>query len=149
MSDIRRLDPAEAASALGAEAGRNRGFLGLDPVTQNHALLVRELTRLEAQLFASGADLFGYRINPEQPRQAYLATTATAPEALARFLEFLRNYQRCTSYVSEVSAGSPSVAALTGCGFRPVGTLRDHRFAAGGYHDVTVYFTRGEAACPS
>ncbi|WP_320065739.1 hypothetical protein [Micromonospora sp. RTGN7] len=149
MTEIQLLDTAAAASALTAVPGSARGFLGVDPVTQNHALLVRELTRLGAQVFRTGDTLLGYLPNEVQPRQAYVASTSPDPEPLRGFLDFLGTYQRCTSFVALVPADSPPVVALRDCGFTQVGTLREHRYQSGAYQDVSVYFVRGEDTCRS
>jgi hypothetical protein len=133
------LGTAEAAERLSAAPEAARGFLGLDPVTQNGALLARELTRTGAQVLRTGDVLLGYAPNSGQPRQARIATTSTDPEPLAALLDFLRTYRRCTSYVAEVTEGSPAVPALEACGFTRAGRLPGHVFHSGGYHDVLVY----------
>lgn len=137
------LDAAEAADELAAVPRAARGFLDLDPVTQNTALLAAELTRRQAQVYrAEDGTLLGYAPNPDQPGQAYLASTSSRPEPVATLLEHLRVYRRPTSYLALVPAGAGAAAAFTGCGFTPVGTLREHRYESGRYVDVLVYFTR-------
>jgi hypothetical protein len=182
MTDLRMLDPAEAAEALagtalagtavagtvvagtalagtalaGAECagtelagpglaaggGAARGFLGTDPVTQNRALLAAELTRMGATVCQAGDALVGFAHRPGQPRQALVASTSGRPEPVAALLAFLRTYHRSTSYLALVPDGSPVAAAFTGCGFRPAGVLREHRYGAGQYHDVLVYVAK-------
>ena len=149
MTDIQRLDMAGAAIGLRAVAQDARGFLGVDPVTQNDALLAGELTRLGAQVFRGADTVLGYLTNPDQPRQVFVASTSADPAPLRALLEFCGTYQRCTSYVALVPAGSTSVAAFQGCGFAQVGTLPAHRYQGGGYADVLVYFATGEDACRS
>jgi hypothetical protein len=138
-TDIRRLDPAAAAAHLRAAAEAGRGFLGLDPVTQNDVLLAAELTRMRAQVFQAGDMLLGAVPNPDQPRQAFVAATCADPEPLRVFLGFLDTRQRCGSFVAMVPDGAASAAAFESCGFRRVGVLRDHRYQAGAYQDVVVY----------
>ncbi|MFF6959799.1 hypothetical protein [Streptomyces sp. NPDC008317] len=139
MADLTLLGTAEAAARLSAAPQAARGFLGLDPVTQNGPLLARELARTGAQVLQAGDALLGYVPNPAQPRQGWVATTSADPEPLAALLAFLRTYRRCTSYVAEVPDGSPAVPALEACGFTGAGRLPGHVFHTGGYHDVLVY----------
>ncbi len=149
MADICLLEPAAAAAAL-CEAGPGaRGFLGLDPVVQNEALLAREIERRDVQVVDGGTGLLGFAPNTAQPRQAYVASTSTDPEPLRAFLEFLTSYRRCTSYVAQVPEGAPGSQAFESCGFQRVGTLRAHRFESGAYRDVHVYYSDGEEACRS
>ena len=138
-TDIRRLDPAAAAAGLRAAGRAGRGFLGLDPVTQNDVLLANELTRMQAQVFRAGDMLLGAVPNPDQPRQAFVAATCADPEPLRAFLAFLGTRQRCGSFVAMVPDGAASAAAFERCGFRRVGVLRDHRYQAGAHQDVVVY----------
>jgi hypothetical protein len=145
--DIRRLDPASAAADLRAAADTGRGFLGLDPVTQNDVLLAAELTRMQAQVFRAGDMLLGAVANPDQPRQAFVAATSADPAPLRAFLSFLGTRQRCTSFVAMVPDGAASVAAFERCGFRRVGALRDHRYQSGGYQDVVIYHASREDTC--
>jgi hypothetical protein len=139
MADLTLLGTAEAAALLGAAPEAARGFLGLDPVTQNGPLLARELTRTGAQVLRAGDVLLGYAPNPGQPRQGRVATTSADPAPLAALLGFLRTYRRCTSFVAEVPDGSVAVPALEACGFTGTGRLPGHVFHSGGYHDVLVY----------
>ena len=139
MADLTLLGTAEAAALLSAAPEVARGFLGLDPVTQNAPLLATELTRAGAQVLRSGDVLLGYAPNPDQPRQGRVATTSADPEPLAALLGFLRTYRRCTSFVAEVPDGSAAVPALEACGFTDTGRLPGHVFHSGGYHDVLVY----------
>jgi hypothetical protein len=149
MTDLLLLEPAAAATALQATGAPARGFLGLDPVVHNDALLARELGRRDAQVFSSGSVLLGFVLNPAQPRQAYVASTSAEPEPLRAFLTFLGSYRRCTSYVAQVPDGARSTAAFESCGFDRVGTLRAHRFEAGAHRDVHVYYARREGSCRS
>ncbi|MEW2520856.1 GNAT family N-acetyltransferase [Actinacidiphila alni] len=139
MADLSLLGTAEAAARLSTVPQTARGFLGLDPVTQNAALLARELTRTGAQVLSADGVLLGYAPNSVQPRQGWVATTSADPAPLAALLDFLRTYRRCTSYVAEVPEGAPAVAALEACGFTGAGRLPGHVFHSGGYHDVLVY----------
>jgi hypothetical protein len=147
MTDIRPVTPTDAVTALRAAGDSARGFLDTDPVTQNDALLVKELTRTGAQLFQVGDSLVGCLLNQEQPQQAYIATTTADPEQLRAFLTFLYNYQRVTSYVALLPVGNPTLPAFDERGFTQVGTLNDHRFQSGRYQDVLVYFANAEVAC--
>ena len=147
VGDIRRLDPASAAADLRAAAADGRGFLGLDPVTQNDSLLAAELTRMEAQVFRAGDMLLGAVANPDQPRQAFVAATSADPAPLRVFLSFLGTRQRCTSFVAMVPDGAASAAAFEHCGFQRVGALRDHRYQSGGHQDVVVYHASREDTC--
>jgi hypothetical protein len=149
MSDLELLAPAAAAAALRQAGAAARGFLGLDPVVQNDALLARELGQLDAQIFHGGAGLLGFAANPAQPRQAYIASTSSDPEPLRAFLAFLVSYRRCTSYLAQVPDGAESTAAFESCGFSRVGTLRAHRFESGAYRDVHVYYHGEEGSCRS
>lgn len=148
-TDLGRLDPASAAAGLRAAGEAGRGFLGLDPVTQNDTLLVNELSRLGAQVFGSERALLGYLTNPDQPRQAVVATTSADPEPLRAFLAFLGTYQRCSSFVAFAPDGAAMAAALAACGFAERGTLRAHRYQSGRYLDVSIYYARLEDVCPS
>ncbi|MFF9625765.1 hypothetical protein [Streptomyces griseosporeus] len=136
-SELRLLPPAAAAAGLSAAGEAARGFLGLDPVTQNEALLGQELARREAVVFRYGGTVLGCVVNSAQPRQAEVAATTADPAALGALLEFLRTYQRCSSFVTMVPAGRDT-SGYEAHGFRRVGTLREHRFAGGRYHDVHV-----------
>jgi len=149
MADLRLLEPASAAAALSEAGAAARGFLGLDPVVQNEALLARRLGQRDAQVFHGGTGLLGFAPNPAQPHQAYVACTATDPEPLRAFLAFLGSYRRCTSYVARIPEGAPATAAFESCGFHRVGTLRAHRFESGAYRDVHVYYSDGEPSCLS
>jgi hypothetical protein len=147
---IVQLAPADAVARLRRTPGQGRGFLGLDPVTQNDALLKILLARCGAQLFGSdvfGSDdaVLGYVPNADNQRQGFIATTSADPAVLAAFTEFLRVYRRYTSFVCHVADGDPAITALEGCGFRVAGRLRGHVFRTGAYHDVNVYFGRGES----
>jgi hypothetical protein len=156
MTDLELLAPAAAAAALREAGAAARGFLGLDPVVQNDALLARELGQLDAQIFRleepifhGGAGLLGFVPNPAQPRQAYVASTSSDPGPLRAFLAFLVSYRRCTSYLAQVPDGAESTAAFESCGFSRVGTLRAHRFESGAYRDVHVYYHGEEGSCRS
>lgn len=142
---IVQLAPADAVARLRRTPGQGRGFLGLDPVTQNDALLQILLARQGAQLFGSDDAVLGYVPNADNQRQGFIATTSADPEVLAAFTEFLRVYRRYTSFVCHVTDGDPAIGALEGCGFRVTGQLRGHLFRTGAYHDVNVYFGRGES----
>ena len=146
MSDLRMLEPAAGAAALTGAGAAARGFLGLDPIVQNDALLARELGQLGAHVFHGGDAVLGFALNRAQPRQAYVASTSADPEPLRAFLAFLGSYRRCTSFVAQLPQDAPSTAAFEDCGFRRVGTLRAHRFEAGAYRDVHVYYTGGEGS---
>ncbi|HEX6498608.1 MAG TPA: GNAT family protein [Micromonosporaceae bacterium] len=149
MTEMRRLDIAGGVAGLRAAGDQARGFLGTDPVTQNDALLGSELTRIGAQVYGHGDTLLGYLPNVDQPRQAYLASTSSDPDALRLFTAFLGTYQRCTSYVATVPADSVAVGAFDACGFRRIGMLRDHQYRSGRYHDVVMFFATGEDVCRS
>jgi len=148
MPEIQLLRASAAASGLRGAKAEGRGFLGVDPVTQNDALLARELTRQGAQVYRAGDTLVGYAPNHEQPRQAFLASTSADPEPIRAVLAFLSTYQRCTSFVAMVPAGAEAAKAFAGCGFEQTGVLRDHRYQSGGYQDVLV-LAKGEVPCPS
>lgn len=149
MSELQSLDASAAAGCLRAAPGGTRGFLGLDPVTQNDALLRKEIDAQGAQLYRSGETILGYLPNTEQPRQGVVASTSGDPSALRALLVFLRSYQRCTSYVGYLPFGAPAEAAFRACGFEQVGTLSGHLFQNGDYLDVGVYFANGDSTCPS
>lgn len=149
MTEMRRLDVAGAVAGLRAAGNDARGFLGTDPVTQNDALLGKELTRIGAQFYGHGDTLLGYLPNRDQPRQAYLASTSADPDALRVFTTFLTTYQRCTSYVAMVPTDCVAADAFDACGFRRVGALREHQYRSGRYHDVVVFYATGEDACRS
>ncbi|WP_353942659.1 hypothetical protein ABII15_14040 [Streptomyces sp. HUAS MG91] len=137
MPELELLPPAAAAAALTAAGEPARGLLGLDPVTQNEALLARELTRREAAVFRYGDTVLGCRVNAEQPRQSEVASTTADPAALGALLDFLHAYKRCVSFVALVP-DALDISGYTALGFTEVGLLREHRFAAGRYHDVRV-----------
>jgi hypothetical protein len=148
MSELSLLSPARAAEALRAAAVSARGFLGLDPLTQNDPLLMAELAKQDAQVFrADEATVVGCAPNPDRPRQFWLASTSADPEPVRALLGFLSTYQRSESYLALLAEDTDGAAAFTGCGFRPVGRLRAHRYQAGRYHDVLVYFARAEETC--
>lgn len=133
MADVVQLELADGVRRLAALTAR--GFLGLDPVTQNDALLRKLLSARDARLFGSGDAVLAYAPNPDNPRQAEIATTSTDPEVIAAFTEFLRRHGRYTSFVCY---GGPA-DALRASGFRPAGRLREHVFGGGRYHDVPVH----------
>ncbi|GAA3437669.1 hypothetical protein [Kutzneria kofuensis] len=145
MTEIQRLDPDAAVAELRASADSARGFLGLDPVTQNDALLTAELEALEAQLFSAGETLVGFAPNADQPRQAYVASTSADPEPLRALLEFLTTYQRCTTFVAMVPDGAVAAAGFTACGFEQVGVLPRHRWQNYDWQDVLVYVGRADS----
>lgn len=147
MPDLSPLTPAAAAAALRDQGAR--GFLDLDPVTQNDELLAAELTRTGARVFRSGTALVGYRPNERQPRQAYLACTTADPGPVGDLMGFLATYQRVTSFVATVPADGAAESAFAGCGFGAVGTLREHTYADGRHRDVRVWFGRVEDPCRS
>ncbi|HEY4023725.1 MAG TPA: hypothetical protein VGM75_33930 [Pseudonocardiaceae bacterium] len=139
MTELRPLAPREGVALLRGIGAR--GFLGLDPVTQNDPLLLRELAAMDAHLFAptEGADaVLGYTPNPDNPRQAYVATTSADPALLAELADHLLIYRRCTSMVC-LTSDDTAIAALRGNGFRQAGLLRQHDYREGAYHDVHVY----------
>ena len=149
MAELRLLDPATAVTRLREAADAARGFLGLDPVTQNDTLLARQLGRMSAQVGQAGDTVVGWAQNQDQPRQALLACTSDDADAVRAMVAFLARYQRCTSYVAMVPAGAAAEAAFTGSGFTEIGVLPEHRYAGGAYHDVRVYFSGTEDACPA
>lgn len=144
MTDLLRLDPDAAVAELRASADSARGFLGLDPVTQNDALLTAELKALAAQLFSTGESVVGFAPNTDQPRQAYVASTSADPEPLRALLEFLTTYQRCTSFVAMVPDGAESAAGFEQCGFERAGVLPRHRWQDYDWQDVLVYVGRAD-----
>ena len=131
MTEVTQLELSDGVRRLSGTG--TRGFLGLDSVTQNDALLRTVLTAREARLFGWGDAVLGYVPNPDNPRQAEVATTSPDPTVLGAFIEFLRRYGR---YDSFVCYGGP-VAAMAD--FRHAGRLREHVFHSGGYHDVDVW----------
>ncbi|MET8995646.1 hypothetical protein [Amycolatopsis sp. Hca4] len=136
MTELRPLSPAEAARGLRRAGTAARGFLGTDPVTQNDALLVRELTRREAQVYAAGGALVGCVPNRVQPRQAYVSSTSAGPEPVRALLRHLTAYQRRTSFVALVPGNG--AAAFLGAGFAHSGVLPGHHYAGHAFHDVLV-----------
>jgi hypothetical protein len=147
MPDIEPIGLPEAATRLSAADGRSRGFLGLDPHTQNDALLVRRLTALNAQVFTCGSTTLGYLPNGDNPRQATVASTSDDPLALAAFTSFLHRYRRYTSFVATAEPDAEPARALRGCGFEEVGRMPGHVFRSGRYRDVAIYFASWETAC--
>jgi hypothetical protein len=143
MTDIQRLEPEAAVAELRAAADSARGFLGLDPVTQNDALLAAEMKALKAQLFSAGETVVGFAPNTDQPRQAYVASTSADPEPLRALLEFLTTYQRCTTFVAMVPDGVQNCFA--DCGFEQVGVLPRHRWQNYDWQDVLVYVGRADS----
>ena len=143
MSDLHLLAPDAAAAALREAGAGARGFLGLDPIVQDDALLARELELLDARVYLRGSAVLGFALNAAQPRQAYVASSSTDPEPLRAFLAFLGSSRRCTSYVAHLPHGAESTAAFEDCGFRHLGTLRAHRFESGAYRNVRVYYADG------
>jgi hypothetical protein len=139
---LQRLDLDAAVAELRSAAESARGFLGLDPVTQNDSLLAAELTSLEAQLFCADGPLVGFAPNTGQPRQAYVASTCADPEPLRALVDFLVTYQRCTTFVAMVPDGAASVAAFEQCGFERAGVLPRHRWQDYDWQDVLVYVGR-------
>ncbi|MFG2263231.1 hypothetical protein [Streptomyces sp. NPDC048720] len=143
MPELELLTPSAAAAALTAAGDDGRGFLGLDPVTQNEPLLARELAG-GAAAFRYADTVLGCRVNPDQPRQAEVAATTADPDALGALLDFLHTYQRCTSFVALVPE-SLDTAGYRAHGFTETGLLRSHRFAAGAYRDVRVLHAARDA----
>lgn len=125
------------AAATALRAAGARGFLGADPVTQNDALVARTLTG--AQLFTDTQDaagVAGFRPNPDNPRQADIATTATDPATVVAFTRFLHERHRATSFTATAGPGD---AVLLGSGFTEVARLREHVFRGGRFADVAIY----------
>lgn len=149
MANIQRLDLPSAIAGLRAAGSNARGFLGLDPVTQNDALLSLELARSGAVVLRHGDTLLGYLPNRDQPRQAVIATTSGEPGPIGAMVEFLHTYQRCTSFVATVPVDSTGVAAFDGSGFTRTGTLREHQYRGGRYRDLVVFFATREDVCRS
>jgi hypothetical protein len=147
MFDIQRIDPAEAVTRLRVAVELSRGFLGLDPVTQNDALLIRALAELDAQVFACGTTIVGYLPNRDNPRQATISSTSGDPAVVAEFTGFLHRYRRCTSFLATAEPDATPARALLGCGFEEVGRMPGHVFRSGHYRDVAVYFAPWEIAC--
>lgn len=151
MTELRLLNAPAAAAALRDAGPPARGFLGVDPVSQNDPLLAGELTRSGAQVYragsADGDAVVGYAPNRAQPRQAYVASTSADPGPVRALLTFLTTYRRCGSYVALLPAGSAAIEAFTDCGFAEIGVLRGHRYQSGGYQDVLVYFAKGADTC--
>ncbi|MDT0267362.1 hypothetical protein RM844_13810 [Streptomyces sp. DSM 44915] len=143
MTELTALDDAGAAAALRAAGAAARGFLDLDPVTQNDALLARTLAGVEGRVFRAGDALVGAAPNPRQPRQALVACTSDEPAAVRALVGFLVTYRRTTSGLALVPDGAPAVAAFRGAGFTELGVLRDHGYGSGAYHDVRVLFGAG------
>lgn len=139
---IHRLDLDAVVAQLRSAAESARGFLGLDPVTQNDSLLTAELTALEAQVFSADGSLVGCAPNTDQPRQAYVASTTADPAPLRALLDFLVTYQRCTSFVAMVPDGTEAVTGFQRCGFQRVGVLPRHRWQNYDWQDVGVYVGR-------
>jgi hypothetical protein len=147
---IARLDTAAAVAGLRALPPETaRGFFGLDPVTQNDALLAKQIDRSGVQLYSCGETLVGCLPNPDHPRQAQVASTSSAPEPLRALLGFLGTYQRCTSYFALVPQDSPVAAAFESCGFVCVGALPEHLFHSGRYRDVLIYHATEGDTCRS
>ncbi|PWI44814.1 hypothetical protein [Streptomyces sp. ICBB 8177] len=145
MADITRLSLPQAARLLAStDPAAARGFLGLDPVTQNSALLVKEMTLRQMSVHLVGDALYGHAPNPHQPRQAFVAATEAEPAALRAFLGFLAAYRRHTSYVALLPDGSPVTAGFEAAGFVRSGTLPDHAYRSGRYGDVAVYHATRE-----
>jgi hypothetical protein len=142
---LQRLDLDAAVAALRSATDSARGFLGLDPVTQNDSLLAAELTSLEAQLFGADGSLVGFAPNTDQPRQAYVASTSADPEPLRALLDFLVTYLRCTTFVAMVPDGTAAVAGFERCGFERAGVLPRHRWQDYDWQDVLVYVGRVES----
>ncbi|TDV54812.1 hypothetical protein [Actinophytocola oryzae] len=138
MTDVTQLKLDDGVRRLAATGVR--GFLGVDPVTQNDALLAKVLSAREAHLFGWGDAVLGYAPNLDNPRQAEVATTSPDPSILAAFTEFLRCHRRYTSFVC---VGGPPEALR---GFRHAGRLRAHHFGGGRYHDVDVHVSTGREA---
>jgi hypothetical protein len=143
------MDSKAAAAALSGMPEAARGFLGLDPVTQNEPLLAAVLHRMAAEVYAADDALVGFAPVPGQPRQMLVATTSAQPGPLAALLAFLRTYCRASSYLARVPEGSPSAAACADCGLIRTGVLRGHWYQSGEYRDVTVYYARAADACRS
>jgi len=142
-----RLSQAEAAARLRTGPDGGRGFLGLDPVTQNDAALVAGLSARQALVWSFGAALVGAYPNPDNPRQAWVATTSADPAALGAAARTLRVYRRTTSLVAATAAGEPGAEAVRGCGFTGAGTLRGHDYRSGTYHDVDLHYLSLEQSC--
>jgi hypothetical protein len=149
MTELHMLNAPAAAAALRDAGPSARGFLGVDPTSQNDPLLAGELTRLDARVYRAGDAVVGYAPNHAQPRQAYVASTSAETGPVRALLTFLTTYRRCGSYVALLPAGSAAVEAFAACGFAEIGVLREHRYQSGGYQDVLVYFAKVEDTCGS
>lgn len=141
------LTPAQAAARLRTEPGGGRGFLGLDPVTQNDPALIAGLSASQALVWSFGAALVGACPNPDNPRQAWVATTRADPAALRAAAATLRAYRRTASLLAVAGTGEPAADAVRGCGFTPAGTLRRHDYRSGAYHDVDMHYLSLEQPC--
>jgi hypothetical protein len=141
------LTPAQAAARLRTEPGGGRGFLGLDPVTQNDPSLIAGLSAREALVWSFGVALVGACPNPDNPRQACVATTSADPAALRAAAGTLRAYRRTASLLAVAGTGEPAADAVRGCGFTRAGTLRRHDYRSGAYHDADMHYLSLEQPC--
>jgi hypothetical protein len=137
---LKRLATAEGVARLRALGDGGRGFLGLDPRTQNDALVARVLTEREAVLFVHGETLLGAYQSKDNPRQAVVAVSGADPAGLAALARLLRVYRRYTSMVAVTGPGDPALPALRACRFREVGTLAGHDYRSGAYRDAVVHY---------
>jgi RimJ/RimL family protein N-acetyltransferase len=142
-----RLSLAQAAARLRTAPGGGRGFLGLDPVTQNDASLVAGLSARRALVWSFGVVLIGAYPNSRNPRQVRVATTAADPKALRAVVQALRVYRRTTSLVTATVATEPAAEAARACGFADIGVLRRHDYRSGVYHDVYLRYLSLESPC--
>lgn len=171
-AEVRVLDTYEGVDLLRRAAGWGRGFLGVDPVTQNSTLMVRLLTEAEAETYqvaahGSAVAVAGCVRNPANRHQALVAiaelpsagpdgapadadprrpAASASPAELAkvirRFLTYLSTHRDITSFVAHAVVGDGALPGLIDSGFCEVGRLREHVYRSGGFHDEHVFFAR-------
>jgi hypothetical protein len=167
-AEVRVLDTYEGVDLLRRARNWGRGFLGVDPVTQNAALMARLLDEASAETYqvaahGSAVAVAGCVRNPVNRRQALVAIAelpaggptdgdprgeaAAAPPAelakvIRRFLRYLSTNRDITSFVAYAVAGDGALPGLIDSGFREVGQLREHVYRSGAFHDEHVFFVR-------
>lgn len=141
MDELVPLELSDAIRRLRRLPDSGLGFLGLDPLTQNDQWLMGRLTSMRAAVYVAGRDtIVASAPNFANPRQSQVAVAADDSTALRVLLSFLRSTAYCTSFTATLCASDTGLPALLDCGFREVGTLRNHVFRAGIYRDVGVYY---------
>lgn len=148
MTRFASLGRDEERTLLGRAARTGQWFLGANPRTEPVPYMQRRLRQRGARLLAvidedvpEPIALAGY-VPVHHGLHAVLDLLPFDGEASAtmvdEMLAFLWNVERLGSFVKAVEHADAREGAFRACGFTDVGTLREHYFAGGSYHDQTL-----------